>query len=137
MSGIGPKPITRASSTIARSFRAQAARTPDAIAVVAGDRSLTYRQLDERANRLARHLQSLGVKPDTLVGVAMGRSETLVVSLLAILKAGGAYVPLDPTYPQDRLSLVIEDSGMPVLLTTARFARASSARFRQPHRARR
>ena len=76
-------------------------------------------ELDESANRLARHLQSLGVKPDTLVGVAMGRSETLVVSLLGILKAGGAYVPLDPTYPQDRLSLVIEDSEMPVLLTTA------------------
>ena len=76
-------------------------------------------ELDESANRLARHLQRLGVKPDTLVGVAMGRSETLVVSLLGILKAGGAYVPLDPTYPQDRLSLMIEDSEMPVLLTTA------------------
>ncbi len=106
-------------STIAEIFSAQAARTPDAIALVSQGRSLTYRQLDENANRLARHLQSLGVKPDTLVGVAMGRSATLVVSLLGILKAGGAYVPLDPTFPQDRLSLVIEDSGMPVLLTTA------------------
>jgi amino acid adenylation domain-containing protein len=107
------------SSTIADLFAAQAARTPNAVAVIAQGRTLTYRELDEAANRLARRLQHLGVKPDTLVGVAMGRSETLVVSLLGILKAGGAYVPLDPTYPQDRLSLVIEDSQMPVLLTTA------------------
>lgn len=105
-------------STIADIFREQAARTPDAIAVISQGRSLTYRHLDESSNRLARHLQRLDVKPDTLVGVAMGRSETLVICLLGILKAGGAYVPLDPAYPQDRLSLVIEDSGMPVLLTT-------------------
>jgi amino acid adenylation domain-containing protein len=106
------------SSTIADLFAAQAARTPDAAALIAQGRTLSYRQLDESANRLAHRLQKLGVKPDTLVGVAMGRSETLVVSLLGILKAGAAYVPLDPTYPQDRLSLVIEDSQMPVLLTT-------------------
>jgi amino acid adenylation domain-containing protein len=106
-------------STIAKVFSEQAARTPDAIALISHGQSLTYRRLDESANRLARHLQGLGVKPDTLVGVAVGRSETLVVSLLGILKAGGAYVPLDPTYPQDRLSLMIEDSEMPVLLTTA------------------
>lgn len=106
-------------STVAELFSQQAARTPEAIAVVAGDRQLSYRRLDEHSNRLARHLQSLGVKAETLVGVAMGRSETLLVSLLAILKAGGAYVPLDPTHPKERLSLVIEDSGMPVLLTTA------------------
>jgi amino acid adenylation domain-containing protein len=107
------------SSTIADLFAAQAARTPDAAALIAQGRTLSYRQLDESANRLARRLQHLGVKPDTLVGVAMGRTESLVTSLLGILKAGGAYVPLDPTYPQDRLSLVIEDSQMPVLLTTA------------------
>lgn len=106
-------------STIADIFREQAGHTPDAIAVISQGRSLTYGQLDESSNRLARHLQRLGVKPETVVGVAMGRSETLIVSLLAILKAGGAYVPLDSAYPQDRLSLVIEDSGMPVLLTTA------------------
>jgi len=107
------------SSTIADLFATQAARTPDAVAVISQDRTLTYRQLDESTNRLARRLQRLGVKPDTLVGVAMGRSESLVIGLLGILKAGGAYVPLDPTHPQDRLSLVIEDSKMPVLLTTA------------------
>ncbi len=106
------------SSTIAELFSEQVARTPDEIAVVAQDRRLSYRELDEHSNRLARRLQALGVKPDTLVGLAMGRSETLVVSLLAILKAGGAYVPLDPTHPKERLSLVIEDSQMQVLLTT-------------------
>ena len=105
-------------STIAELFFKQVERTPDAIAVVSKDRRLSYREIDKRSNRLARHLQSLGVKPDTLVGVCMGRSETLVISLLAILKAGGAYVPLDPTHPKERLSLVIEDSGMKVLLTT-------------------
>jgi amino acid adenylation domain-containing protein len=106
-------------STIAELFSQQAARTPDAIAVVATDHQLSYRELDQHSNRLAFHLQSLGVKLDTLVGVSMGRSATLVVSLLAILKAGGAYVPLDPSYPKERLSWIIEDSRMPVLLTTA------------------
>jgi amino acid adenylation domain-containing protein len=106
-------------STIAELFSEQVGRTPDAVAVVSKEHLLTYRELDERSNRLARHLQSLDVKPDTLVGVCMGRSETLVVSLLAILKAGGAYVPLDPMYPKERLALVIEDSRMQLLLTTA------------------
>jgi amino acid adenylation domain-containing protein len=106
-------------STIADQFNQQVAKTPDAIAVVAKDSQLSYRELDERSNRLARHLQSLGVKPDTLVGIAMGRSETLVVSLLAILKAGAGYVPLDPTHPKERLSFVIEDSEMRILLTTS------------------
>ena len=113
-------------STIADQFNQQVAKTPDAIAIVAKDSQLSYRELDERSNRLARHLRSLGVKPDTLVGVAMGRSETLVVSLLAILKAGAGYVPLDPTHPKERLSLVIDDSEMQILLAT------SEARDRLP-----
>jgi len=104
-------------STVADLFGQQAALTPDAIAVVHKNMELSYREIDLRSNRLAQHLQSLGVKPETLVGVFMERSETLVISLLAILKAGGAYVPLDVTHPQERLSLVIEDSEMPVLLT--------------------
>jgi amino acid adenylation domain-containing protein len=106
------------SSTIAELFALQAARTPGHIALAAGTRQLNYRQLDERSNRLARHLQSLGVGPDTLVGVAMARTESLVITLLAILKAGGAYVPLDPTYPKERLTLVIGDSRMRIVVTT-------------------
>lgn len=106
-------------STIAEQFEQQVAKSPDAIAIVAKDTQLSYHELDERSNRLARHLQTLGVKPDTLIGVAMGRSETLVVCLLAILKAGAAYVPLDPTHPKERLCLVINDSEMQILLTTS------------------
>jgi amino acid adenylation domain-containing protein len=109
----------RRSSTIADLFQAQAALTPDAIAVIANDRRLSYREVDRRSNRLAHHLQSLGVKPEALVGVFLGRSENLVIAILAILKAGGAYVPLDPKYPQDRISMVIEDSGMRMLLTSS------------------
>jgi amino acid adenylation domain-containing protein len=105
--------------TIAEEFSRQAHRSPNAVAVIAGIQRLTYRELDERSNRLARHLQRLGVGPETLVGVAVERSEILVISLLAILKAGGAYVPLDPAYPRERLSWIIEDSGMPVIITTA------------------
>ena len=108
------------SSTIAELFERQVARTPELTALVANTCRLSYRDLDERSNRLARHLQSLGVGPDTLVGVAMGRTETLVISMLAILKAGGAYVPLDPNFPKERLSLVIEDSQMQLILTTAK-----------------
>jgi amino acid adenylation domain-containing protein len=105
--------------TIADQFKQQVVKTPGTVAIIAKDIQLSYRELDERSNRLARHLQSLGVRPDTLVGVAMGRSEALVVSLLAILKAGGAYVPLDPTHPKERLSFVVEDSEIPILLTTS------------------
>ncbi len=104
--------------TIAGLFSQQAARTPDAIALVAGDRQLSFRDLEERTNHVAQLLQSLGVKPDTLVGVAMERTEPLIVCVLSILKAGGAYVPLDPSYPMERLSWIIEDSRIPILLTT-------------------
>ena len=108
------------SSTIAELFTKQAARTPELTALVASTCRLSYRDLDERSNRLARRLQGLGVGPDTLVGVAMGRTEILVIAMLAILKAGGAYVPLDPNFPKERISLVIEDSQMQLILTTAK-----------------
>ena len=80
-------------------FEEQVERTPDATAVVFEDKQLTYRQLNERANQLAHHLQRLGVGPDTLVAICVERSLEMVVGLLGILKAGGAYVPLDPRYP--------------------------------------
>ena len=106
-------------STIAALFGEQAALTPDAIAIVAADRQLSYRELDLRSNQLARHMQTLGVKPGTLVGILLERSEHLVIGILAILKAGGAYVPLDPTHPEARIAAVIDDSQMPVLLTSS------------------
>ncbi len=106
-------------ATIAELFLQQASRTPDAVALIAQDRRLTYRALDEESGRLAAHLLDLGAEPETLIGVAMERTELLVIALLAVLKAGYAYVPLDPSYPKDRLSWIIQDSTMPLLLTTA------------------
>src|SRR5437870_470564 len=82
---------------------AQAARTPDAVAVICEDKQLTYRDLSARTNQLAHYLRSLGVGPEVLVGISVERSLEMVVGLLAILKAGGAYVPLDPAFPRDRL----------------------------------
>src|SRR5262249_41650763 len=86
-------------------------------AVIFGERTLTYAALDAHANRLARHLQGMGVGPDVLVGVCAVRSLELVVGLLAVLKAGGAYVPLDPEYPPDRLREMVEDARLGVVLT--------------------
>jgi natural product biosynthesis luciferase-like monooxygenase protein len=93
-------------------FRAQAARTPGAIAVRARGKALTYAELDARSDRLAARLQALGVGPDALVGVYMQRSVELPVALLGILKAGGAYVPLDPDYPSDRIAFMAQDAGL-------------------------
>jgi len=98
-------------------FEAQAVRTPDTRAVCFGDVSLTYRELDARAERLARTLRRFGVGPDALVGICVERSIEMAVGVLAILKAGGAYVPLDPAYPPDRLAWILSDARAPVLLT--------------------
>src|SRR5262245_59056945 len=87
-----------AAECVHEQFTKQAAQTPEAIAVVSENRSLTYRELDEASNRLARLLISRGVGPEVLVGVAMNRTVDLMVALLGVLKAGGAYIPLDATY---------------------------------------
>ena len=106
--------------------RSTDARTPSR--VVAGDRALTYRELDARANRLAHRLRRRGVGPDVLVGVCVERSMELVVALLAVLKAGGAYVPMDPSYPEDRVHHMLADARAPVLLTQARLAASCGPR---------
>jgi amino acid adenylation domain-containing protein len=95
----------------------QCALTPDAVAVAFQDQTLTYEGLDRRSNQLARHLESLGVGPEVLVGVLLERSIDIVVAPLAVLKAGGGYIPLDPSYPKDRLAFMLEDSGARVLIT--------------------
>ncbi|TLW90608.1 amino acid adenylation domain-containing protein [Saccharomonospora piscinae] len=98
-------------------FEASVDRTPDAVAVRCGDTALTFRELDERANRLAHRLRECGVGPEILVGVFVERDVPAVVAILAVLKAGGAYLPLDPAFPADRLTFMLEDSAVPIVLT--------------------
>ena len=107
-------------STLHAWVEEQSARTPHALAVICGEQSLTYAALNERADRLARHLGGLGVGPDVLVGVCLERSLDLPVAMLGILKAGGAYVPLDPEYPLERLSFMMQDSGLRLLVSERR-----------------
>ncbi|MGV2417436.1 MAG UNVERIFIED_CONTAM: amino acid adenylation domain-containing protein, partial [Paenibacillus polymyxa] len=99
-------------------FEEQAERSPDQTAVVFGNQSLTYRELNERSNSLARILQVQGVGPDKLVGLMVQRSVEMIVGLLAVLKAGGAYVPIDPEFPSSRIEYMMEDSKAAVLLTS-------------------
>ncbi|MEV7627238.1 amino acid adenylation domain-containing protein [Actinoplanes sp. NPDC089786] len=99
-------------------FAAQVARTPDALAVTAGDTGITYADLDARSNRRARLLIDLGVGPETVVAVALPRDAELIVALLAVLKAGGAYLPVDLDYPADRLAFLVEDARPALVLTT-------------------
>ena len=97
-------------------FEEQVSRTPKAIALVFEEQRITYQDLNQRANRLAHYLQSVGVGPDVLVGICVERSVAMLVGLLGILKAGGAYVPLDPAFPSDRLAYMLSDSQMTVLV---------------------
>ncbi len=103
-------------------FEAQAARTPEAVAVICEDKQLTYRALNARANQLAHHLRTLGVGPEVVVGLYVERSIDMIVGLLGILKAGGAYVPLDPEYPRERIAFMLADARVSVLLTQERLA---------------
>ncbi|HKW35891.1 MAG TPA: amino acid adenylation domain-containing protein [Candidatus Acidoferrum sp.] len=98
-------------------IEAQVQRTPEATAIMLEEERLSYGELNACANQLAHYLRKLGVGPEDLVGVCMGRSAKMMVALLAILKAGGAYVPLDPLYPEERLAFMIKDSGLRFLFT--------------------
>jgi amino acid adenylation domain-containing protein len=108
-----------ANALIHELFEAQAARTPEAMAVEYEGRQLNYRELNARANQVAHYLARHGVGPEVVVGICVERSLEMVVGVLGILKAGGAYVPLDPDYPAARLSFMLEDTAAPVLLTQA------------------
>src|SRR5215472_15859801 len=105
-------------STIPQLIAAQATIGPDAIAVVQGKALLTYKELDQRADRLAGFLQSAGVGPDVEVGVYLTRSLAMLVAALAVMKAGGAYLPLDPSYPRERLIFMLNNAQAPVLVTS-------------------
>ena len=103
-------------------FEAQAERTPNAVAVVCGQNSLHYRELNQRANRLAHHLRSLGIGPDTLVGLLAERGIDLLTAIIAVFKAGGAYLPLDPQHPPARMRHVLEHSHAALVLASQPFA---------------
>jgi amino acid adenylation domain-containing protein/FkbH-like protein len=103
--------------TLIQLFEEQAARTPAAEALVCGSKRFTYRELSERATRVAKHLRTLGVGNQSLVGICLERSEDMVAGILGTLQAGGAYVPLDPAYPKARLATIAQDAGLRVLLT--------------------
>ena len=121
-SGTKPQPSFPRDKCVHEMCEEQAARTPDALALVFEGASLTYAELNRRANQLARYLGGLGVKPDARVAICVERGFAMVVALLAVLKAGGAYVPLDPAYPAERLKYMLEDSAAVALLTQSRLA---------------
>src|SRR5205807_397146 len=103
-------------------FEAQAERAPDAVAVIFEKEQLSYGELNRRANQLARYLRRVGVGPEAHVAILMERSPEMLVAVLGILKAGGAYVPLDPAYPQERLSFMLKDAAVAVVLTQQRLS---------------
>jgi amino acid adenylation domain-containing protein len=111
-----PAPLIDSLLLAHQRFEQQAARTPDALAVIVGEERLTYAQLNAQANQLAHRLRAQGVAPGQRVGLAVRRNAQMIVSLMAILKSGAGYVPLDPDYPAERLAYMIEDSGMDLLL---------------------
>ena len=108
-------------------FEAQARRRPEAVAVTFEGRSMTYGELNARANQLAHYLTALGVGPEVLVGICLKRSLEMAVGLLGALKAGGAYVPMDPEDPPERLDFIVADSRPPVILTTSELTAKFSA----------
>ena len=107
--------------TLVSLFEAQAERTPDRIAVVAGDREITYGELNRRANQVAHLLLSLGTRPEELIGIALDRSLALVAGVLGVLKSGSAYLPLDPAYPTERLRMILDEAAPRALLAAPEF----------------
>lgn len=98
-------------------FETQADRLPNATALVFGDQSMSYGELDKKANQLAYFLQSKGIKPEWSVAICLERSLEMMIAILGVLKAGGAYVPIDPNYPQERIQFMLEDTDTTILLT--------------------
>ncbi|MGB7604589.1 MAG: amino acid adenylation domain-containing protein, partial [Lutisporaceae bacterium] len=107
--------------TIHELFEEQVIKTPDKIALVFGDKSLTYKELNEKSNRLGRALREKGVKQESIVGIMVERSLEMIIGIMGILKAGGAYLPIDPEYPVDRIKYILEDSKAKLLLTQSKY----------------
>ncbi|MED4804369.1 non-ribosomal peptide synthetase [Bacillus atrophaeus] len=115
--------------TLQELFQTQAARTPEATALVSGEKTLTYQELDQWSNRIARTLRTKGVGPDTAVGVLAPRSFSMTAAILGIWKAGGAYVPLDPEYPAERKNYILSDSRAKLLVTVSAAAHKAPADY--------
>jgi len=113
----GPQQHLPFNATVQSLFEAQVARTPEAVAVIAGEQQLTYHQLNQRAAQLASYLRERGVGPERIVGIYLERSVEMILSVIAVLKTGGAYLPLDPTYPQERLEFMLANAGASALIT--------------------
>jgi len=109
--------------TLDQLFEEQVETNPDRVAVIVGDRSLTYRALNDRANQIAHHLRKRGVAPDMLVALCLDRSDDMMASILGVLKAGGAYLPIDPAYPEDRQRFMLENSRVSHLITKRELVR--------------
>jgi amino acid adenylation domain-containing protein len=119
-----PKPYLIKGTTLVDLFEEQAAQKSNAVAVVFEDKTLTYGQLNARANQVAHYLRKIhGIKPDNLIAVFLDRTEQMVTTLLGVLKAGGAYVPIDPTYPDERIGFILADSGCHVVLTESQYVK--------------
>src|SRR5437667_3350043 len=123
----GPRMAHFAERPFPRLFEAQAANDPNRIAVFCDGQTLTFEDLNLRANQLARHLRSLGVGRESLVGVCIDRSLEMAIGILGILKAGGAYLPLDPEYPTERLTFMLADAQPMLVLTRSNFVDLFSA----------
>ena len=119
---VRPVPLPETTTGLVELFQCQVALAPDAPAVVHDGAAITFDDLNRQANRLARHLRSLGVGEDTPVGILLGRSPQLAIAILGVLKAGGAYIPMDPEYPADRIRYMLSDAKAPVLITTGELA---------------
>lgn len=116
-----PEPLEAEERCVHWLFERQVEESPGAVALRIGDRTVTYRELNERANRIAHRLRGLGVTPEERVGICLERSFDMIASVIGVLKAGGAYVPLDPGYPDERLRIMLEDAACAVLLTREKF----------------
>ncbi len=120
--GCGEKLVYDYNDTMVDVLRHQTDLTPDAVCTVCNGRKYTYRQIDELSDRLAAHLQSLGVRRETAVGIMINRSELILIYSMAVMKAGGAYMPLDSKFPEDRLMFMCQDAGVKIILTYERLA---------------
>ena len=103
-------------------FEEQAEANPDSVALIFQGESLSYEQLNQQSNQVARNLRNRGVKPDELIGIFINRSIEMIVGILGILKAGGAYLPIDPDYPEDRVKYILEDAHVQILLTESKYS---------------